>query len=267
VIGFSDHQRDLTNFLQNESSGPLTSFRKLGKVACESKIGMFTGVNSNATASQTLPQGPAKRALLSLPNRKHDRAGKQKALIQAALRLFATKGYDATTTREIAAAAGCAEGLIHRYFKGKAGLLPALVEYHFSQELAEMRHRPPSGGSLEEEFLQLVDWEIEHLWKNRDFLRVFISRALMDPAIAVMIKRGMLSSRTPAMMKRLKRHCRCSNLSPKNLEVLAHSVGMFGLVFGFMRPTILGQDRKQARNMAAILASVLVRGLQNLRAD
>jgi len=62
------------------------------------------------------------------PRRTRDRAGKQQALIVAALKLFASKGYDATTTREIAACAGCAEGLIHRYFSGKAGLLPALME-------------------------------------------------------------------------------------------------------------------------------------------
>ena len=59
--------------------------------------------------------------------RTHDRAGKKQALIDAALKLFASKGFDTTTTREIAACAGCAEGLIHRYFNGKAGLLPALV--------------------------------------------------------------------------------------------------------------------------------------------
>ena len=60
--------------------------------------------------------------------RTRDRAGKKQALIDAALKLFASKGYDATTTREIAACAGCAEGLIHRYFSSKAGLLPALME-------------------------------------------------------------------------------------------------------------------------------------------
>src|SRR5436309_15559789 len=58
--------------------------------------------------------------------RTRDRSAKQQALIVAALKLFAEKGYEVTTTREIAACAGCAEGLIHRYFGGKAGLLTAL---------------------------------------------------------------------------------------------------------------------------------------------
>ena len=200
-------------------------------------------------------------SLLNLPNRKQDRAGKQRALIQAALRLFATKGYEVTTTREIAAAAGCAEGLIHRYFKGKAGLLTALVEYHIAEELTEMRQRPRSARGLEEEFLQLVEWEIEYLWKNRDFLRVFISRALVDPSLGPVIRRAVLSARTKAVTERLKRHRQCAILSQRDIRVLAQSVGMFGWLFGFMRPMVLGQDRTQARNMAGILASVFIRGL------
>jgi AcrR family transcriptional regulator len=74
----------------------------------------------------------------SRAKRTRDRVAKQNALLQAALKLFAGKGYEATTTREIAAAANCAEGLIHRYFSGKAGLLTALIEYHFSQEVADL---------------------------------------------------------------------------------------------------------------------------------
>jgi AcrR family transcriptional regulator len=228
---------------------------------------MMNGLNSGALTSPAHPATSGRLSLLAQPKRKRDRAGKQKALIQAALRLFATKGYEATTTREIAAAAGCAEGLIHRYFKGKAGLLPALVEWHISEELTELRHRPRSAGSLEEEFLQLVDWEVEHLWKDRDFLRVFISRALVDPAIAGVISRAVLLSRTKAVTERLKRHRQCAALPPEELDVLAQSVGVFGLVFGFMRPMVLGQDPARARKVAATLSTILVRGLRLPKTD
>src|SRR5882757_8573853 len=104
--------------------------------------------------------------------RTRDRAGKKQALIVAALKLFANKGYDATTTREIAASAGCAESLIHRYFSGKAGLLPALMEYRVSQEVADLTQHIPPAGSFEDEYLQLVNWAVEHIWGDREFFRV-----------------------------------------------------------------------------------------------
>src|SRR5262252_5566889 len=97
-----------------------------------------------------------------------DRVAKQEALIRAATKLFASKGYEATTTREIAATAGCAEGLIHRYFNGKSGLLPALVEDLMSEEVADIGATLPAASTLEEEFLQLISWEIDRAWQKRD---------------------------------------------------------------------------------------------------
>ena len=267
VIRVSDQNRDFDNPFTKKGSQTLDIVARKRQRGVRVENSMLNGMNSGTLASRTDPHAPGRSSFLSLPKRKRDRAGKQKALIQAALRLFATKGYEATTTREIAAAAGCAEGLIHRYFKGKAGLLPALVEFHISEELAQMRHRPRSAMGLEEEFLQLVDWEVESLWKNRDFLRVFISRALVDPAISGVLNRAVLSSRTKAVMERLKRHRQCATLPREEFEVLAQSVGMFGLVFGFMRPMVLGQDRARARKVASTLATILVRGLQYTQAE
>ena len=62
--------------------------------------------------------------------RLRNRESREAALLSAAGKLFAARGYEATTTREIAACAGCAEGLISRYFRGKAGLLRALIVAH-----------------------------------------------------------------------------------------------------------------------------------------
>jgi len=218
---------------------------------------MSTTVRANGASRHASGSIP----LLSLPNRSRDRAGKQKALLRAALRLFSSTGYENTTTRQIAASAGCAEGLIHRYFDGKAGLLDALVDYHIDEELSEMRHLPCSTHNLSEEFLQLVDWEVEYLWKNRSFLRVIISRGLLDPSVRNRINRDIVSSRTRAVMQRLAPHKPARRLSHEEFEMLAHCVSIFGLIFGFMRPVVLGQDRKQAQKMARNLASMLVRSL------
>ena len=139
------------------------------------------------------------------PGRTRDRAGKQQALVVAALKLFASKGYDATTTREIAASASCAEGLIHRYFNGKAGLLPALLDYRVSQDVADLTHHIPPADSFEEEYLQLVDWAIEHIWRDREFLRVAIPRALLDPGFGQALRQVGPLQRERAIRARLKR--------------------------------------------------------------
>jgi len=193
--------------------------------------------------------------------RTRNRAGKQYALIQAALKLFATKGYEATKTREIAAAAGCAEGLIHRYFKGKAGLLTALIEDHYSNEIVELGRQLQPGSDFEAEFVQMVLWEVERFWERRDFLKVFIPRAFVDPAAAAVLKRAVISMRAGAILERLQRYQVCARLPQEELEALAQAVGMLGLVFGFMRPMVLGQDRASATQMAARMSKLLVQSV------
>ena len=53
---------------------------------------------------------------------------KQEDILQAALTLFATESYHATSTNRVAKAAGVSEGLIFRHFTNKEGLLTAVLE-------------------------------------------------------------------------------------------------------------------------------------------
>jgi AcrR family transcriptional regulator len=53
---------------------------------------------------------------------------KRDAVCEAALELFAEKGIEATTTREIAERAGAAEGTLYRHFRGKEDLAHSLYQ-------------------------------------------------------------------------------------------------------------------------------------------
>ncbi len=65
---------------------------------------------------------------------------RREQILEAASRVFAQKGYHRTTTREIAEAAGVAEGTIYNYFANKEDLLVAMLN-HFSAE-------PPRGDEI-----------------------------------------------------------------------------------------------------------------------
>lgn len=191
--------------------------------------------------------------------RTRDRAGKKKALILAALKLFASKGYEATTTREIAACAGCAEGLIHRYFNGKAGLLPALLEYRVSQEVADLTHHVRSAGTFEDEYLQLVNWAVEQIWNDRDFLKVAIPQALLDPEFGQVLRQVGPLQRARAISQRLRKFKESRALPDAEFDALVQSVNVIGFMFGFIRPAVLRQDRKTSARTATAIAELLVR--------
>lgn len=56
------------------------------------------------------------------------RAESRSRLVTTALDLFARQGYESTSVRQIAEAAGVAQGLLYNYFAGKEGLLQAIFE-------------------------------------------------------------------------------------------------------------------------------------------
>jgi TetR/AcrR family transcriptional regulator len=51
-------------------------------------------------------------------------------LLEAALEVFARKGFDGTTTKELAAAAGVTEAIIFRHFPTKQALYTAVLDHH-----------------------------------------------------------------------------------------------------------------------------------------
>jgi AcrR family transcriptional regulator len=226
---------------------------KNGTVTCLKLTDMKRTPKRKGQTGRPRPSGKA-----TGPKRSHDRDAKKQALIRAALALFASKGYEVTTTREIAASAGCAEGLIHRYFKGKAGLLAAVIEHRVSKEVLDLSHQLRPAANLGDEFLQLVDREVERIWESRDFLRVLIPRALVDPSVGSVMNKALISVRAKAISERLKHYESCVTLPQEAMEALAQAVGMLGLVFGFVRPVLLGQDRLRAKKMATTVAKIFL---------
>src|SRR2546428_2901486 len=100
--------------------------------------------------------------------RKRNRTAREEALVAAASKLFASRGYVSSTTRDIAAAAGCAEGLIHRYFGGKEGLLLALIKRQVSQEVVDLATLPLAP-TMADEGVQLGAWEVERKRRGPQF--------------------------------------------------------------------------------------------------
>jgi len=190
-----------------------------------------------------------------------NRAAREEALILAAGRLFALRGYESATTREIAIEAGCAEGLIHRYFAGKAGLLLALIQQRVSREVDDMSKHLRPRPTLAEEVLQLVAYEIDRTWEEREFYKVIIPRAIVDPSIGHMLRQHGLGRRAHAVVERLKNVPGRADLNPTELETLAHFIGVLGFVFGFFRPAVLGGERVQAKEMGLRIAQIAARDL------
>ena len=76
---------------------------------------------------------------------------------RAALRLFVEQGVAATRTREIAAAAGVAEGSIYRYFDSKEALAHLIFNQVYVQYAEELQAIAAKGRPFRETWLAIVN--------------------------------------------------------------------------------------------------------------
>jgi len=92
----------------------------------------------------------------------------RRTLYRVAIGLFAARGYEETTLREIAAAAGVSPGLLYRYFPSKRAVVLALYD-ELSREFEERARRLPAG-RWRDRFVAALETSLEVLRPHRGTL-------------------------------------------------------------------------------------------------
>ena len=96
-------------------------------------------------------------------------------ILQAAVRLFARKGYEATSTREIVEAAGVTKPMIYYYFKNKEGLYEAVLTRFLSQFALRLRAVVDEPREPRDHLVEVVWAHLEYCREHRDFAKFFYS--------------------------------------------------------------------------------------------
>jgi AcrR family transcriptional regulator len=94
----------------------------------------------------------------------------EQRILEAAVKLFRTAGWESTTTREIASAAGIAAGTLFNYFPCKEAIAASLIADALDQTGQEAADRPPELSSLEEDLFTFIWNGLKRLRKYRNFL-------------------------------------------------------------------------------------------------
>src|SRR5713226_9525201 len=111
--------------------------------------------------------------------RAQNKAAIRKRIVTAALSLFQTKGFDATTTKAIARKAGIAEGTVFNYFRTKEDIALHFFEQEVDQAIAAVRGNPRlRKAPLEEKLFTLVQSQLEFLAPYERFIGAAFIQAL-----------------------------------------------------------------------------------------
>jgi TetR/AcrR family transcriptional regulator, fatty acid metabolism regulator protein len=93
---------------------------------------------------------------------------KRERILDAAVKVFARKGFYATRVSDIAKAAGVADGTIYLYFKSKDALLVSLFEHRVERLLTFLDTELPRAPTASERLRRVIELQLGLLEGERD---------------------------------------------------------------------------------------------------
>ena len=108
---------------------------------------------------------------------------KQTLILQAAVRVFAAQGYEATRVGDIAREAGVAYGLVYHYYGSKEAVLEAVFHEQWGRLLAAVALAEETGEDAGEQ-LELVVKIVLRAWRDDpDLVRLLVREITRSPHI------------------------------------------------------------------------------------
>ncbi len=110
------------------------------------------------------------------------RAATRRRILEVSQRLFASQGFDAVTTRDIALEAEIAAGTVFNYFPSKEAIVASLMGEALDSVNEEFEQKPPEAASFEEALFALVAAGLRKLRPLRKQVTAVLS-TLLHPLV------------------------------------------------------------------------------------
>jgi len=183
-------------------------------------------------------------------------------ILKAALRLFAQQGYSGTTTRQLAEAAGVAEGTLFRHFESKKAILVAVASQGWVEiltdlltELSEMSSYKAIG--------QVMQRRMLNLQRNSALLRVCFMEAQFHPELREQIQTEVIGKMTDVAEAFFQTAMDRGIYRPLNPRMVARVfLGMF-TVAGFSQDTLGdgGNSAQALKELGECLTDIFLNGV------
>jgi len=183
-------------------------------------------------------------------------------ILQAAQRLFAHKGYDGTTTRDLAQAAGVAEGTIFRHFDSKKAILIEIASAGWIEILTDLLTDLSEMASYRA-VAQMMRRRMVNMQKNNDILRICFMEAQFHPDLRDRIQSEVIVKMTDVTEAFIQTGIDRGIYRPMNPRIVAQVfLGMFTIA-GFSQNTLVepNSSPQDMKEMAEVLADIFLNGV------
>jgi TetR/AcrR family transcriptional regulator, fatty acid metabolism regulator protein len=98
---------------------------------------------------------------------------KREAILRAAIKVFAQKGYFSSKVADVASEAGIADGTVYLYFKSKEEILHSIFDRAMEEFIAEGKREIENIGDIQDKLRKIATLHLEKLGADRDLAIVF----------------------------------------------------------------------------------------------
>jgi AcrR family transcriptional regulator len=194
--------------------------------------------------------------------RERQNAARIEQILDAAVRLFAEKGFHRTTTRDIAEAADVAEGTLYNYFANKDDLLFGIMQRLTESMTFEAMHtEAPPTAETREHFITLLQTYRDFQYQNATILQALLSEILANTELRQRYYQQLLEPSILALEKDLAKHSQLGQIRPMDIPATARV--LTSIFIGLFFLEVLG-DPMAHTNRSEIEAAIIALGYEGL---
>jgi AcrR family transcriptional regulator len=166
---------------------------------------------------------------------------RRQRILAAALELFSRQGFHRTSTRQVAQAAGVAEGTIFNHFPTKKDLLVAVMAQIVDDYFGEDLEAPPKGGTLEL-LRETFRSRLELGWRHAERIRFLLGELLMNQEMRQSYFEAVILRLTDRVERVLDQRIADGYIRPCNVRVVAGA--LVGAFLTYLLVAVLDEERR-----------------------
>jgi AcrR family transcriptional regulator len=189
-------------------------------------------------------------------------AARRKQILDAATQVFAEKGFHRATIRDIARAAGIADGTIYTYFASKTEVLLGILHRLNETTEREQQLMPQSEQDLRSFFTAYLRQRMALLWPNAEVFQAVLPEMLVNEELRALYYQQVLIPTFTIAEHSFLAQSTTGQIRSVDVPLTVRAIA--GLLLGLLTLQLLGDEVIVQRweELPEVLTSLLFDGLQ-----
>ena len=183
-------------------------------------------------------------------------AARLEQILDAAARLFASKGFHRTTTKEIAEAADVAEGTLYNYFESKNDMLLGIMDQLIQSQPWQEQGAQPVQTDVRQVFADVLHYRKLNSGRYMTMQQAILSEILADEDLRQRYYQQLMGPSLEALERQMQLHIDLGQVRPLDPRLSGRVIA--GTLFGLFLLKVVGDPVVEAEWDALVDTAVSI---------